>query len=98
LRHGEEEEVLAALRRLSQQEPTKRELIEEKLQYLTKRREMIRYEKFVKTGYTIGSGSVESANKLVIQARLKQAGMHWARRNINPIPAREFFICEDLSM
>ncbi|MDX2029236.1 MAG: hypothetical protein SF339_01105, partial [Blastocatellia bacterium] len=47
LRHGEEEEVLAALRRLSQQEPTKRELIEEKLQYLTKRREMIRYEKFV---------------------------------------------------
>lgn len=95
LRHGEEEEVLAELRRLCEQEPAKQELLEEKLQYLTKRREMIRYEEFVKAGYPIGSGSVESANKVVIQARLKQAGMHWARSNVNPMAALRNVACND---
>lgn len=95
LRHGAEEEVLAELRRLAQQEPSSRELIEEKLQYLTKRREMIRYAEFVGAGYPIGSGSVESANKVVIQARLKQARMHWARAHINPMAALRNVACND---
>jgi len=95
LRHGEEEEVLAELRQMAEQEPAKQELIEDKLQYLTKRREMIRYEEFVKAGYPIGSGCVESGNKVVIQARLKQAGMHWARRNVNPMAALRNVACND---
>jgi len=95
LRHGKEGKVLAELRRLSEQEPAKRELIEEKLQYLSKRRAMIRYEEFVNAGYPIGSGSVESANKVVIQARLKQAGMHWARSNVNPMAALRNVACND---
>ncbi len=36
---------------------------------------MIRYARFRAQGYPIGSGSVESANKLVVQSRMKQAGM-----------------------
>ena len=95
LRHGEEEHVLAELRRLAAAEPSKRELLEDKLQYLTKRREMIRYEEFVAAGYPIGSGSVESANKVVIQARLKQAGMHWARAHVNPLAALRNVACND---
>ncbi len=95
LRHGEEEEVLAELRRLAQHAPGSRELIEDSLQYLTKRRELIRYEEFVAAGYPIGSGSVESANKVVIQARLKQAGMHWARANVNPMAALRNVACND---
>lgn len=95
LRHGKQEEVLLELRRLSQQEPSSQELIEEKLQYLRKRREMIRYQEFVAAGYPIGSGSVESANKVVIQARLKQAGMHWARENVNPMAALRNVACND---
>lgn len=71
LRHGAEATVLAKLRGLAEQAPGSRELLEEELQYLTKRREMIRYAEFVATGYPSGSGSVESANKVVIQARLK---------------------------
>lgn len=59
------------MRRLAQQASASQELIEEKLQYLTKRREMIRYEEFVEVGYPIGSGSVESASQLQ-QARLIQ--------------------------
>lgn len=95
LRHGEEEEVLSELRRLSGQESSDQELIEEKLQYLMKRREMIRYEEFARAGYPIGSGSVESANKVVIQARMKQAGMHWARENVNPMAALRNVACND---
>lgn len=95
LRHGGEEEVLSELRRLSRQESSDQELIEEKLQYLTKRREMIRYEEFARAGYPIGSGSVESANKVVIQARMKQAGMHWARENVNPMAALRNVACND---
>ena len=30
-------------------------------------------------GYPIGSGTVESAGKRVIRARLKQAGMRWSK-------------------
>lgn len=95
LRHGAEAEVLAELRRLAQQEPSSRELIEEKLQYLMKRRAMIRYAEFVAAGYPIGSGSVESANKVVIQARMKQAGMHWARANVNPMAALRNVACNE---
>ena len=95
LRHGEEAAVLAELRRLAAQAPGSQELIEEKLQYLTKRREMIRYEEFVAAGYPIGSGSVESANKVVIQARLKQAGMHWAREHVNPMAALRNVACNE---
>jgi len=28
---------------------------------------------------------VESANKLVVEARLKGAGMHWGRQHVNPM-------------
>jgi hypothetical protein len=32
---------------------------------------------------------VESANKLVVEDRLKGAGMHWADANVNPLLALE---------
>jgi hypothetical protein len=95
LRHGEEAAVLAELQRLATQAPAQQGLIEEKLQYLSKRRELIRYAEFVAAGYPIGSGSVESANKVVIQARLKQAGMHWARVNVNPMAALRNVACNE---
>ena len=38
-------------------------------------------------GWPIGSGSVESANKGVVQARLKGAGMRWERSHVNPMLA-----------
>ncbi len=33
----------------------------------------------------MGSGVVERANQLVVEARLTGAGMHWARPNVNPV-------------
>ena len=45
------------------------------------------YAAFRAAHYPIGSGSVESANKLLVEARLKGAGMHWAPASVNPMVA-----------
>ena len=57
------------------------------LTYLGTRREHLLYQAFSDAGFPIGSGCMESANKLVVEARLKGAGMHWARGNVNPLLA-----------
>ena len=38
---------------------------------------------------------VESANKLVVEDRLKGAGMHWAEANVNPMLALRNAVCND---
>ena len=53
--------------------------------YLASRRAQLRYARFRAAGYPIGSGIVESANKLIVEERLKGRGMHWARHNVNPL-------------
>ena len=63
------------------------------LEYLEKRRAQIRYAEFRAQGYPIGSGAVESANKLVVEARLKGSGMHWAREHVNPMAALRTVVC-----
>lgn len=47
--------------------------------YIFNHRPRIRYQQFRQAGYPLGSGSVESACKLVMQERMKQAGMRWSR-------------------
>ncbi len=47
--------------------------------YLYRYRQRMRYREFRQKGYPIGSGSVESACKVVVQQRLVQAGMRWTR-------------------
>ncbi|HEX8245874.1 MAG TPA: ISKra4 family transposase [Longimicrobium sp.] len=65
------------------------------LGYLIKRQAQITYAVFTAAGYPIGSGVVESANKLVVEARLKGSGMHWARPNVNPMLALRGAVCSD---
>jgi hypothetical protein len=38
---------------------------------------------------------VESGNKLVVEARLKGAGMHWSRLSVNPLLALRNAVCSD---
>lgn len=45
--------------------------------YITMHREHINYPEYKKKGYFCGSGAIESGNKVVLQKRLKQAGMRW---------------------
>jgi hypothetical protein len=65
------------------------------LRYFSKRLEQMRYPLFQAEGWPIGSGMVESANKAVVQQRLKGAGMHWAPENVNPMVALRTAVCTD---
>jgi hypothetical protein len=47
--------------------------------YFFHNRWRMRYHEFRHAGLPIGSGTVESACKLVVQQRMKQAGMQWSR-------------------
>jgi hypothetical protein len=65
--------VLAKLRRLRDLHPQQGE-IGKKLAYLHKREKRMHYPAYQALGWPIGSGMVESGNKVVMQARLKGAG------------------------
>ena len=65
------------------------------LAYLTSRLNQMQYAQFAAEGWPIGSGMVESANKLVVEDRLKGAGMHWAEPNVNPLLALRNAVCND---
>ena len=45
--------------------------------YLDLHQDHIDYPEYIEKGYFIGSGAIESGNKVVLQKRLKQAGMRW---------------------
>ena len=72
-----------------------RAVITQSRAYLAKREAQIQYATFAAAGYPRGSGSVESANKLVVEARLKGAGMRWARGHVNPVVALRTVACSD---
>jgi hypothetical protein len=65
------------------------------LAYLEKRKDQMQYPLFQAQGWPIGSGIVESGNKLVVEARLKGAGMHWAENHVNSMLALRNIICSD---
>jgi hypothetical protein len=94
LKHHGPKKVLEEVGRLLQDHPSLDELAT-KVNYLQKREEQMQYPLFQKQGWPIGSGSVESANKHVVQARLKGPGMHWERRNVNPLLTLRTGICND---
>lgn len=45
--------------------------------YIENNRGRIDYRRYKLRGYYIGSGAIESGDKLVIQQRMKQSGMRW---------------------
>jgi hypothetical protein len=55
----------------------------------------MQYPAFRQQGWPIGSGMVESANKNVVEARLKGPGMHWQRNHVNPMLALRNAVCND---
>jgi hypothetical protein len=104
LLHGDPQVVLQKLRSLQEDlrvqagdapPPPALAVLTESLDYLDKRAAMLRYAQFRALGYPIGSGAVESANKLVVEARLKGAGMHWALAHVNPLLALRGMACAD---
>jgi hypothetical protein len=69
------------------------EAIEVAIRYLEKRLPMIDYPRFRRQQIPIGSGNVESGHKVVMQQRMKQAGMRWAEENLNPMLTLRVALC-----
>lgn len=86
--------LLAELQKLQRKHPTV-ELIRIHSAYLKKREAQMQYPTFQSQGWPIGSGIVESGNKIVVEARLKGSGMHWAEPNVNPMLAIRNLLCSN---
>jgi hypothetical protein len=94
LKHQGPAQLLEELRNLNQQHP-ELEVLSENLAYLEKRQLQMDYPQFQAQGWPIGSGMVESGNKLVVEARLKGAGMHWQREHVNAMLGLRNIVCSD---
>ena len=94
LKHHGPSGVLENVRSFASAHQTVR-VVAENLAYLQKREAQMQYPSFVSEGWPIGSGVVESGNKLVVEARLKGAGMHWSRESLNPLLALRNAVCNN---
>jgi hypothetical protein len=54
------------------------EHIKKALSYFDSHKNRMDYKSYLEAGLVIGSGVIESSNKLVVTKRLKQGGMHWS--------------------
>jgi hypothetical protein len=78
--HLKTEQVDALFRKIEELPVKKTHLEKEKeklLNYLRNNKKRINYGKFNKEGLLIGSGAIESANRDVIQKRMKLSGQRW---------------------
>lgn len=94
LKHEGPDQLLLEFQQLQLAHPEK-EAIASNLAYLEKRKAQMQYPEFQAQGWPIGSGIVESGNKLVVEARLKGSGMHWSDNHVNPMLALRNVICSD---
>ena len=91
LKHEGPTRVLEHLSWLAQRYPQ----VHTDVTYLLKRRELLDYPSYRAAGWPIGSGSVESSHKLVMQARMAGPGMHWKPEHVNPMLALRLALCND---
>ncbi|MDQ3694706.1 MAG: hypothetical protein M3464_13930 [Chloroflexota bacterium] len=99
LRDGAAATVLGVIHELpvaTARDPTTATQVQaETLGYLTPRLEQMRYAEFRAQGLPIGSGMVESGNKLVVDGRLGGAGRRWAEANVTPMVALRSAVCSE---
>jgi len=78
LRAGKVDQVIEELKRLRPKTPESRESLQALIRYYSENATRMRYDEYLRLGYGIGSGAVESAHKQVVHARMRQAGMRWS--------------------
>ncbi len=86
--------LLAELRGLCDAQPHC-SVLSDSLAYLQKREGQMDYPAYQADGWPLGSGIVESANKLLVEDRLKGSGMHWAGEHVNPLLALRNIVFND---
>jgi hypothetical protein len=75
VRESKTEEVLVILKKLKNRKIPKG--VVNLYTYITNNIDKIDYKSYKENGYYVGSGVIESGNKVVLQKRLKLAGMRW---------------------
>jgi len=71
------------------------ETVEKKLAYFERNADRMRYGLFRAAGLFIGSGVMEAACKTIVGKRLKNAGMHWSKKNANGVITLRCAICSN---
>jgi hypothetical protein len=95
LRAGEVKAVIARLHTLSVSTEEERELLDGLIRYYTDNQSRMRYDEYLRKGYGIGSGAVESAHKQVVHARMRQAGMRWSEAGARRLLALRVLLLND---
>ena len=78
LRAGKIETVITRLERMRPRSAQVRESLDGLIRYYRENASRMHYDEYLRLGYGIGSGAVESAHKQVIHSRFRQAGMRWS--------------------
>jgi hypothetical protein len=95
LRAGKVEQVIAHLKRLNPSIPQVREKLDDLIRYYSEDTQRMHYDEYIRLGYGIGSGAVESAHKQVVHARLRQAGMRWSELGVRNLLALRLLLLND---
>jgi hypothetical protein len=74
-KEGQAEEAITQIRALGKKKMLKSSI--NLLSYIENNKNNIDYQKYIKKGYFIDSGAIESGRRSVLQQRLKQPGMRW---------------------
>jgi hypothetical protein len=95
LRAGKVLQIIARLKRLHPPTAEGRESLAGLIHYYSENAGRMRYDEYLRLGYGIGSGAVESAHKQVIHARLRQAGMRWSEAGARRLLALRLLLLND---
>jgi len=95
LRAGKVKAVITRLKRLRPKTAESRESLARLIRYYSENASRMRYDEYLRLGYGIGSGAVESAHKQVIHARMRQAGMRWSEAGARRLLALRLLLLND---
>ncbi len=95
LRAGKVQDVISGLKRLHPKTPELRESLQALIRYYSENAGRMRYDEYLRLGYGIGSGAVESAHKQVVHTRLRQAGMRWSEAGARRLLALRLLLLND---
>jgi hypothetical protein len=95
LRAGKVEAVIARLKRMRPPTPELREKLEGLIRYYRNNATRMHSDDYLRLGYGIGSGAVESAHKQVVHTRFRQAGMRWSEAGARRLLALRLLLLND---
>jgi hypothetical protein len=95
LRTGKVQAVIRRLQRLTPSSEEASQCLKELISYYRDNAQRMQYDEYLRLGYGIGSGAVESAHKQVVHARMRQAGMRWSETGARRLLALRLLLLND---